>query len=111
MIAVSEKCILDVNMPTPIASERQYREYLSVLDKLTSKEQPNGDEEKYAEVLMTPMKRTPSAYCLGLLPSETKRPPALDRLEQPGVSGAGGIGLLAFLRRPAPHGRLAHSYA
>jgi HTH-type transcriptional regulator / antitoxin HigA len=53
MIAVSEKYALDVNTPTPIASERQYEEYLSVLDKLASKERPTGDEEKYAEVLMT----------------------------------------------------------
>ena len=39
--------------PTPITSERQHEEYLSVLDKLASKERPTSEEEKYAEVLMT----------------------------------------------------------
>jgi HTH-type transcriptional regulator/antitoxin HigA len=52
MIAVSEKYALEVRSPTPIASERQHREYLSVLDKLASKENPTDEEEKYAEVLM-----------------------------------------------------------
>jgi HTH-type transcriptional regulator/antitoxin HigA len=37
----------------PIASERQHAEYLSVLDKLASKENPTREEEKYAEVLIT----------------------------------------------------------
>jgi len=37
----------------PIASERQHLEYLSVLDKLASKGNPTGEEEKYAEVLLT----------------------------------------------------------
>ncbi|MGA9884743.1 MAG: helix-turn-helix domain-containing protein [Candidatus Acidiferrales bacterium] len=52
MIAVSEKYALDVASPMPIASERQHREYLSVLDKLASEENPSADEEKYAAVLM-----------------------------------------------------------
>jgi len=52
MIAVSEKYALEVSSPTPITSERQHREYLSVLDKLASKENPTDEEEKYAEVLM-----------------------------------------------------------
>jgi HTH-type transcriptional regulator / antitoxin HigA len=53
MIVVSEHYALEVSSPTPIASERQREEYLSVLDKLASKERPTRDEEKYAEVLMT----------------------------------------------------------
>lgn len=53
MIAVSEKYALEVSSPTPITSERQYEEYLSVLDKLASKDNPTSEEEKYAEVLMT----------------------------------------------------------
>jgi len=53
MIAVSEKYTLEVGSPTPIASERQHEEYLSVLDKLASKANPTSEEEKYAEVLMT----------------------------------------------------------
>jgi len=53
MIAVSEKYALEVGSPTPIASERQHAEYLSVLDKLASKENPTREEEKYAEVLIT----------------------------------------------------------
>lgn len=53
MIAVSEKYALEVNSPAPIASERQHEEYVSVLDKLASKENPSNDEEKYAEVLLT----------------------------------------------------------
>jgi HTH-type transcriptional regulator/antitoxin HigA len=52
MIVVSEKYALEVRSPTPITSERQHREYLSVLDKLASKENPTDEEEKYAEVLM-----------------------------------------------------------
>jgi HTH-type transcriptional regulator/antitoxin HigA len=52
MIAVSEKYALEVSSPTPITSERQHREYLSVLDKLASKDNPTNEEEKYAEVLM-----------------------------------------------------------
>jgi HTH-type transcriptional regulator/antitoxin HigA len=52
MIAVSEKYALGVRSPTPITSERQHREYLSVLDKLASKDNPTDEEEKYAEVLM-----------------------------------------------------------
>lgn len=53
MIEVSEKYALEVGSPTPITSERQHEEYLSVLDKLASKEHPSREEEKYAEVLMT----------------------------------------------------------
>jgi HTH-type transcriptional regulator/antitoxin HigA len=52
MIVVSEKYALEVRSPTPITSERQHREYLSVLDKLASKENPTDEQEKYAEVLM-----------------------------------------------------------
>ena len=53
MIAVSEKYALEVGAPTPITSDRQHEEYLSVLDKLASKDQPTTEEEKYAQVLMT----------------------------------------------------------
>lgn len=53
MIAVSEKYTLEVGAPTPITSERQHEEYLSVLDKLAAKEHPTSEEERYAEVLMT----------------------------------------------------------
>jgi HTH-type transcriptional regulator/antitoxin HigA len=53
MIAVPERYALEVKSPTPITSERQYDEYLSVLDKLASKNDPTSEEEKYAEVLMT----------------------------------------------------------
>lgn len=53
MIAVSEKYALEVGSPTPIASERQHEEYVSVLDKLANKANPSGAEEKYAEVLLT----------------------------------------------------------
>lgn len=53
MIAVSEKYALEVGSPTPITSERQHEEYLSVLDKLASKNHPTSEEEKYAEVLVT----------------------------------------------------------
>ena len=53
MIAVSEKYALEVAAPAPIASERQHEEYLSVLDKLASKANPTGEEEKYAEILVT----------------------------------------------------------
>ena len=52
-IAVSEKYALEVGSPTPITSERQHEEYLSVLDKLANKDNPTTDEEKYAEVLIT----------------------------------------------------------
>jgi HTH-type transcriptional regulator/antitoxin HigA len=52
MIVVSEKYALEVGSPTPITSERQHEEYLSVLDKLASKNNPTSEEEKYAEVLM-----------------------------------------------------------
>jgi HTH-type transcriptional regulator / antitoxin HigA len=53
MIEVSEKYALEASSPTAITSERQHEEYLAVLDKLASKERPTGEEEKYAEVLMT----------------------------------------------------------
>ena len=53
MIAVSEKYALEIGAPTPIASERQHAEYISVLNKLADKENPTKEEEKYAEVLMT----------------------------------------------------------
>jgi HTH-type transcriptional regulator/antitoxin HigA len=53
MIEVSEKYALEVGSPTAIASERQHREYLAVLDKLASKERPTSEEEKYADVLTT----------------------------------------------------------
>ncbi len=53
MIGVPEKYVLEVSSPAPITSERQHGEYLSVLDKLASKENPTRDEEKYAAVLMT----------------------------------------------------------
>ncbi len=53
MIGVPEKYVLEVSSPAPITSERQHEEYLSVLDKLASKENPTRDEEKYAAVLIT----------------------------------------------------------
>jgi len=53
MIAVSGKYALEVGSPSPITSERQHQEYLSVLDKLASKDDPTMEEEKYAEVLLT----------------------------------------------------------
>lgn len=53
MIAVPEKYALEVSSPAPITSERQHEEYLEVLDKLASKDNPTSEEEKYAEVLMT----------------------------------------------------------
>ncbi len=53
MIAVSEKYALPVSAPMPITSQHQHQEYLSVLDALAGKDRPTGEEEKYAEVLMT----------------------------------------------------------
>jgi HTH-type transcriptional regulator / antitoxin HigA len=53
MIAVSEKYALEVSSPMPITTGRQHKEYLSVLDKLASKDHPTNEEEEYAEVLMT----------------------------------------------------------
>jgi antitoxin component HigA of HigAB toxin-antitoxin module len=53
MIAVPKKYALKVGSPTPITSERRHEQYLSVLDKLASKDNPTTEEEKYAEVLMT----------------------------------------------------------
>jgi len=52
MIAVHGKYALEVSSPTPITSERQHEQYLSVLDRLASKDNPTTEEEKYAEVLM-----------------------------------------------------------
>jgi HTH-type transcriptional regulator/antitoxin HigA len=52
MIAVPEKYALEVSSPAPITSERQYAEYLAVLDKLASKERLTSHEGKYAEVLL-----------------------------------------------------------
>src|SRR3984893_2616870 len=52
MIAISNKYALEVSSPTPIASERKQKEYLSGPDKLASKDNPTNEEEKYAEVLM-----------------------------------------------------------
>jgi HTH-type transcriptional regulator/antitoxin HigA len=53
MIAVSEKYALAIGSPTPITSELQHEEYLSVLDRLASKDNPTREEEKYAGVLLT----------------------------------------------------------
>ena len=53
MIEVHQKYALEAASPTPISSERQHEEYLSVLDRLASKANPTREEEKYAEVLMT----------------------------------------------------------
>lgn len=53
MIAVPEKYALGVSSPTPITSERQREQYLSVLDKLAGKDNATSEEEKYAEVLLT----------------------------------------------------------
>ena len=53
MVVVPAKYALEVASPTPIVSERQHEEYLSVLDKLTNKQHPTREEEKYTEVLIT----------------------------------------------------------
>src|SRR5260370_20264572 len=53
IITVPEKYALQVSSPTPITSERQHEQYLSVLDQLAGKANPTPEEEKYAEVLMT----------------------------------------------------------
>jgi HTH-type transcriptional regulator / antitoxin HigA len=52
-ITVPEKYALQVSSPTPITSERQHEQYLSVLDQLAGKASPTSEEEKYAEVLIT----------------------------------------------------------
>ena len=52
MIEVAEKYALDASSPSPITSDRQHEEYLSVLDKLRSKENATREEEKYARVLI-----------------------------------------------------------
>ena len=53
MIGVPEKYALEVGSPTPITSEHQHEQYLSVLEKLASKDNPTREEEKYAKVLTT----------------------------------------------------------
>ena len=53
MIEVPQKYALEVGAPTPITSERQHEDYLSVLDKLARIENPTRDEEKYADLLVT----------------------------------------------------------
>jgi HTH-type transcriptional regulator / antitoxin HigA len=53
IITVPEKYALPVSSPTPITSERQHEEYLSVLDQLAGKANATPEEEKYAEVLIT----------------------------------------------------------
>jgi HTH-type transcriptional regulator/antitoxin HigA len=53
MMGVPEKYALEVSSPTPITSEHQHELYLSVLDKLASKDSPTTEEEKYAGVLVT----------------------------------------------------------
>ena len=53
MIEVPEKYALGVSSPAPVTSEHQHEQYLSVLDKLASRNNPTRDEEKYAAVLMT----------------------------------------------------------
>lgn len=53
LIGVAEKYSLEIPSPAPIRSERQYEEYLSVLAKLTDKDDLTAEEEKYAEVLVT----------------------------------------------------------
>ena len=53
MISVRKRYSLRIGAPAPIASDRQHVEYLSVLDKLASKERPTIEEEKYAAVLIT----------------------------------------------------------
>jgi HTH-type transcriptional regulator / antitoxin HigA len=53
MIAVSGKYVLEVGSPSPITSERQHQDYLSVLDKLAAKDSLSSEEDKYAEVLLT----------------------------------------------------------
>lgn len=53
MIGVPEKYALEVSSPAPIRSEHQHEQYLAVLDRLASKENPTSEEGKYAEVLLT----------------------------------------------------------
>ena len=53
MIGVPEKYALEVSSPTPIASKQQHEQYLSVLDKLASKERPTFEERSMPKVLMT----------------------------------------------------------
>ncbi|HKT48209.1 MAG TPA: hypothetical protein VJP87_11855 [Candidatus Acidoferrales bacterium] len=51
--ALPEKYTLDVASPSPIRSERQHQEYLSVLEELSGKIHLSPDEEDYAQVLLT----------------------------------------------------------
>lgn len=53
MIAVAAKYAIEISTPTPIKSEHQHKEYLSVLDELASKDKPTKEEEAYAQVLIT----------------------------------------------------------
>src|SRR3984957_18242492 len=53
MIAVAEKYAVDVRMRTPITSERQHEEYLSVLEMLIGKKAPTRGEDQYAGLLAT----------------------------------------------------------
>ena len=53
MIAVPDKYALEVCSPTPITSEHQRQQYLSVLDQLAARQNATVEEEKYAEVLLT----------------------------------------------------------
>ena len=53
MIGVPGKYALEVSSPTPIASKQQHEQYLSVLDKLASKERPTFEERSMPKVLMT----------------------------------------------------------
>ena len=52
MIAVAQKYALDISMPMPITSERQHAEYLSVLNRLASKDRLTREEDQYAQVLI-----------------------------------------------------------
>lgn len=48
MIAVPAKYALEVSSPTPITSEHQHEQCLSVLDKLASQNNPTSEEKQYA---------------------------------------------------------------
>jgi HTH-type transcriptional regulator/antitoxin HigA len=52
LIRASARYALEIASPAPVTTERQHEEYLSVLDRLASKANPTGEEEKYAQVLM-----------------------------------------------------------
>jgi HTH-type transcriptional regulator/antitoxin HigA len=53
MFEVREKYALEVSAPSPITSDHQHEQYLAVLDKLLSRDNPTREEGKYAEVLVT----------------------------------------------------------